>query len=204
MLPGCSMPSVHPGHALPTHPSMRSPSMPPAAALPRVAGARGVRLRCALGGHSLCGQLRGGQRHHGRPAAHVCCRGGRQHAGAAGRGPQVGCMCSSVCVWKGGVHGVGVEQLELQLHRPAPFNAHPGLLQVMPKVAVSSHSVPSAHPRGKWCRADGEAIEVLALPVARLQELIEDDSLAKSAALPFAFVWVQRQLEHNGGRLFGS
>lgn len=45
---------------------------------------------------------------------------------------------------------------------------------------------------------------MLALPLSGLDSFMDDDSLSKSAALPFAFMWVQRQLDRNGGRLFAS
>ncbi|GAB4816171.1 hypothetical protein N2152v2_003217 [Parachlorella kessleri] len=57
---------------------------------------------------------------------------------------------------------------------------------------------------GGGVKGDGEAIEVLALPLSGTQRFMEDDSLAKSAALPLAFLWVQHQLQQNGGRLFRS
>lgn len=40
---------------------------------------------------------------------------------------------------------------------------------------------------------DGEAIEVLAVPLSRLEEFLEDESLPKSAGLQFAGLWVLRK-----------
>ncbi|CAG9463436.1 unnamed protein product [Pedinophyceae sp. YPF-701] len=46
--------------------------------------------------------------------------------------------------------------------------------------------------------ADGEAIEVLALPMANLEDFLIDDSLAKSGGLMFAAMWFKHRM---GGKL---
>lgn len=47
-------------------------------------------------------------------------------------------------------------------------------------------------------------IQVLALPVASLQQFIMDESIGKSAGLLFALMWLTERLEMHGGRLFAA
>lgn len=48
----------------------------------------------------------------------------------------------------------------------------------------------------------GEAIEVLALPLAGIQAFLADDGMGKSAGLLFSLMWLLDRLEAHGGRLF--
>jgi UDP-sugar diphosphatase len=50
----------------------------------------------------------------------------------------------------------------------------------------------------------GEAIEVLALPVAALDAFLLDDGVAKSSGAMFALQWGSAQLQRNDGRLFAA
>ena len=57
-------------------------------------------------------------------------------------------------------------------------------------------------PLSRSCRDHGEAIEVLALPVAIIAGFLRDESLGKSAGLLFSLMWLQERLEAHGGQLF--
>ena len=56
-------------------------------------------------------------------------------------------------------------------------------------------------PLARCCRDHGEAIEVLALPVASIASFLRDESLGKSAGLLFSVMWLRERLEAQGGRL---
>lgn len=54
--------------------------------------------------------------------------------------------------------------------------------------------------RGGLAR-DGEAIEVLALPVERIPDFLDDERIAKSAGAMYALLWLRDRLAENGGNL---
>ena len=51
------------------------------------------------------------------------------------------------------------------------------------------------------CSDHGEAIEVLALPLAGIDAFVTDERLGKSAGLLYALAWLQRTLREGGGAL---
>lgn len=57
---------------------------------------------------------------------------------------------------------------------------------------------PDCPPPAEDCRDHGEAIEVLALPLAQLDAFLFDESLGKSAGLLFALTWLQARLAGGG------
>ncbi|EFN53752.1 hypothetical protein CHLNCDRAFT_58436 [Chlorella variabilis] len=55
---------------------------------------------------------------------------------------------------------------------------------------------------GGGLKDHGEAIEVLALPVASIEGFLVDEELGKSAGLLFSLMWLQERLKAHSGQLF--
>jgi hypothetical protein len=58
-----------------------------------------------------------------------------------------------------------------------------------------------ANAGGGGLAEHGEAIEVLALPLAHLGAFLLDDSLPKSSGMMFALLWAAERVRRGGGRL---
>lgn len=81
------------------------------------------------------------------------------------------------------------------IHSLASYNAAIGLNGVRQSMfwAVVDDSMKAA-AGGGGLKHDGEAIEVLALPMGDAAGLVADDSIAKSAGMMFGLLWLQQQL----------